>query len=250
MTDLSKPVSDALKKFFEDSTDTVLFTGAGVSMLAGLPDWRGLLSQMAESVRSADALTANQITQCLVKGNLTKAADYFWFTDEVLDGNKFKTLKSIFGTFDSKPLYSLASLPFKSALTTNFDRSILEAIAAVRKQVPRDYRLGDASFSSAVWETELYVARIHGCIEAPKSMILSETQFEKLLENTQYIDLLTQIFLHKHVIFLGFSFYDPAIKYVLEQIEKRFGPASPGRHLALLPENNASELIPDSVIKV
>jgi hypothetical protein len=243
MTDLSKPVSDALKNFFEASTDTVLFTGAGVSMLAGLPDWRGLLSQMAESVRSADALTTTQIMQCLAKGSFTKAAGYFWFTDEVLEGDKCKTLKSILGTFDSTPLKSLASLPFKAALTTNFDRSLLDAIAIAKKQVPRDYRLGDASFSSAIWETELYVARIHGCIEMPQSMILSETQFEKLLENSTYIDLLTQIFLHKNVLFLGFSFYDPAIKYVLEQIEKRFGPTPPGRHLAILPEDNASDLI-------
>lgn len=112
-----------------------------------------------------------------------------------------------------------------------------------RKLVPRDYRLNDASFSMAVWETELYVARIHGCIEAPQSMVLSESQFSRLLENTQYIDFLTQTFLHKQVLFLGFSFYDPAIKYVLEQIDKRFGPATPGRHLAILPESNASELI-------
>lgn len=243
MTNSFKPVADALKAFFETSADPVLFAGAGVSMLAGLPDWKGLLSQMAESVRAADPLTANHIQQCIAKGSLTKAADYFWLTDEVLEGDKLATLKSILGHFNSKPLEPLASLPFKSVLTSNFDRSIHEAIAGSRKQVPRDYRFGDASFSSAIWETDLYVARIHGCIEMPKAMVLSETHFEKLLTSDSYIDLLTQTFLHKHVLFLGFSFYDPAIKYVLDQVEKRFGPAPPGRHLAILPENNASELI-------
>lgn len=243
MTNSFKPVTDALKAFFETSADPVLFAGAGVSMLAGLPDWKGLLSQMAESVRAADPLTPNHIQQCIAKGSLTKAADYFWLTDEVLEGDKLATLKSILGHFNSKPLEPLASLPFKSVLTSNFDRSIHEAIAGSRKQVPRDYRFGDASFSSAIWETDLYVARIHGCIEMPKAMVLSETHFEKLLTSDSYIDLLTQTFLHKHVLFLGFSFYDPAIKYVLDQVEKRFGPAPPGRHLAILPENNASELI-------
>ncbi len=243
MTETFKPVAEALRAFFETSSNPVLFAGAGVSMLAGLPDWTGLLSQMAESVRAADALTANHIKNCIAKGSLTKAADYFWLTDEVLLGDKSSMLKSILGGFNSKPLESLASLPFKGVLTTNFDRSIIDAVAVARKQVPRDYCLGDTRFSSAVWETELYVARIHGCIEMPQSMTLSETQFEKLLANDPYIDLLTQTFLHKHVLFLGFSFYDPAIKYVLEQIERRFGPAAPGRHLAILPEDNASELI-------
>jgi hypothetical protein len=82
-----------------------------------------------------------------------------------------------------------------------------------------------------------------GDVEAPQSMVLSESQFNRLLESTPYIDLLTQTFLHRPVLFLGFSFYDPAIKYVLEQIEKRFGVAPPGRHLAILPETNVSELI-------
>lgn len=243
MSDRSQPVADALNKFFETSADPVLFTGAGVSMLAGLPDWKRLLAQMAESVRAADALTANQITQCIAKGNLTKAADYFWLCDEVLEGDKSSTLKSIFARYNSAPLQPLASLPFKSVLTTNFDRSINDAIAVAKKHAPIDYRLGDASFSTAIWETELYVARIHGCAEVPQKMILSESQFEKLLDDDQYIELLSQTFLRKNVLFLGFSFYDPAIKYVLDQIDKRHGPASPGRHLSILPEDNAAELI-------
>ena len=243
MTKPSEPVANALKAFFEASSDPVLFTGAGVSMLAGLPDWKGLLSQMAELVRPNDAQTANQMQQCVAKGKLTKAADYFWLTDEVLDGDKNTILKKLLGNHNSQPLEPLASLPFKGALTTNFDRSILDAIGAAKNQVPRDYKLGDSTFSSAVWETELYVARIHGCVEAPQSMVLSESHFKRLLESEPCTDLLTQIFLHKQVLFLGFSFYDPAIKYVLEQIERRFGPASQGRHLAILPETNASELI-------
>lgn len=243
MTDPSKNVTDALKRFFEASSTPILFAGAGVSMLAGLPDWKGLLLQMAESVRPVDALTANCMTQYVAKGSLTKAADYFWLTEEVQDGDKYSIIKRLLGTYNSKQLEPLAMLPFKGALTTNFDRAIFDAIAAAKKQVPRDYRLGDASFTSAVWETELFVARIHGCIEAPKAMILSESQFRGLIDSEPYIDLLVQTFLNKQVLFLGFSFYDPAIKYVLEQIERRYGPASPGRHMAILPETNASELI-------
>lgn len=243
MTDHSSAVADALKTFFEASCEPTLFTGAGVSMLAGLPDWKGLLQQMAESVRQMDALTANHMTQYVAKGSLTKAADYFWLTEEVLEGDKHKTLKRLLNSYESKPLEPLASLPFKGVLTTNFDRSIIDAIAAAKKKSPLDYRLGDTSFSQAVWETELFVARIHGCAEAPQSMVLSDSQFRQLLENSPYIDLLTQTFLHKSVLFLGFSFYDPAIKYVFEQIEKRFGVAPHGRHMAILPKDNAAELI-------
>lgn len=243
VTTKSNPVAEALNAFFGRSSAPVLFTGAGVSMLAGLPDWKSLLTQMAEAIRSVDALTANQMVHYVAKGSLTKAADFFWLTEEVVEGDKRAIIKQLLGTYDSKPLVPLASLPFRSVLTTNFDRSILDAIAIGKKQVPRDYRLGDATFSQAAWETELHVTRIHGCVEAPDSMILSDAQFRQLLDSDQYVDLLSQVFLHKQVVFLGFSFYDPAIKYVFEQLDKRFGPASHGRHLAILPESNASELI-------
>ncbi|MEG2280678.1 MAG: hypothetical protein RSC37_11685 [Comamonas sp.] len=121
MTDSSKFVADALNNFFDTSSDPILFGGAGVSMLAGLPDWKGLLTQMAESVRAADALTTHHMLQCVAKGSLTKAADYFWLTDEVLESEKQVTLKRLLGSYDKTSLEPLASLPFKGVVTTNFD---------------------------------------------------------------------------------------------------------------------------------
>jgi hypothetical protein len=243
MTNSSSGIAEKLKNFFETQRDPILFAGAGTSMLAGLPDWKSLLTQMAEAIRSADPLTANHMLQSIARGRLTKAADYFWLSDDVLEGDKHKTLKALLANYASAPLHPLTSLPFRAILTTNFDRVIHDAIVSSRHQSPRDYKLGDASFSQAIWETEFYVARIHGCVEAPASIVLSEAQFADLLDNEAYIDLLTNTFTHKSVLFLGFSFYDPAIRHVFEQIEKRFGPAVPGRHLALVPSSNTNELI-------
>lgn len=243
MSESSKAVAEALKEFFENSSEAILFTGAGVSMLAGLPDWKGLLGQMAESVRAADPITAQQMVEHIAAGKLTKAADYYWLSDKVLEGDKQNTLKKILGGYDSTPLKPLASLPFAGLLTTNFDRSIHDAIALAKGKAAIDYSLGNVNFSSALWETQLHVTRIHGCIETPKSMVLSGQQFNALLNDDAYIELLTQTFSRKSVLFLGFSFYDPAIKYVFEEIDRRFGPATHGRHLVILPEDNSSELV-------
>ncbi|WP_175844518.1 MULTISPECIES: SIR2 family protein [Burkholderia] len=243
MTTKTSSVAEALADFFKNSDFPILFAGAGVSMLAGLPDWKGLLNQLAEAIRPNDPMTATQITHYVAKGSLTKAADFFWVTDETLESDKHSALKAILGRYDAKPLASLASLPFKGVITTNFDRSILDAISTSRGSPPRDYKLGDTGFMQAAWEVEPFVARIHGCVEFPQGMILSENQFRTLLDNDSYTDLLTQVFLHRQVLFLGFSFYDPAIRYVLEQVERRFGVAQPGRHMAILPQSNASELI-------
>ncbi len=243
MNEPSKSIAKALSEFFGTEGDSILFAGAGVSILAGLPDWKGLLTQMAESIRSSDAMTANIMTQSIAKGRLTKAADYFWLSEDIVDGDKSSVLKTILNNYDSGAVKSVASLPFKAVLTTNFDRSILDAISLAKGKAPRDYCFGNATFAKAIWDTEMFVARIHGCIESPQSMILGDSQFDKLLIDDSYIELLTNFFQQKRVIFLGFSFYDPAIKYVFEQIEKKSGSAPPGRHLAILPSTNASELI-------
>jgi hypothetical protein len=243
MTDTAPNISQALATFFETAKEPILFTGAGVSMLAGLPDWKGLLTQMAEAIRSNDALTANQMLNYIRKGNLTRAADFFWLTDEILSGDKQIIIKQILGKYDTKPLQPLASIPFKGIVTSNFDRSILDSVATARQVAPLDYRHGDATFKQAAWESNLFVARIHGCIEAPADMVLSDAQFNKLLLSDVYIDFLTQLFLHKSVVFLGFSFYDPAIRYIFELIESKFGPSTPGRHLALIPDGNTGEFI-------
>ena len=45
MTDPSKPVADALKKFFDRSSEPILFAGAGVSMAAHARRWAVWLDQ-------------------------------------------------------------------------------------------------------------------------------------------------------------------------------------------------------------
>jgi hypothetical protein len=215
--------------------EPVLFSGAGVSMRAGLPDWKGLLTALAEGVRFKSPLHATLITECIAQNKLPKAADLWAFVDEVSLGDKYDTLKNALSNYDSKPLKDIASLPFRSCLTTNFDRSILDAFAVARGTAPRDYRLGDKSLAEVVWEKQFYVARLHGCVESPEEIVLSGTQFERLLQDQVYVDLLTRTFTNKAVLFLGFSFYDPAIRHVLNLIDKKYGPSPQGRHTALIP---------------
>lgn len=236
-------VAQALSEFFSTAVEPILFAGAGVSMLAGLPDWGKLLQEMAEAIRPRDPMTANQMASYVAKGSLTRAADFFLITDELLDSEKGEILKRILNRYDSVPLKPLASLPFKGVITTNFDRSIFDALAIARGRTAREYCLGDQKFVGAAFEQDLFVARIHGAVDYPPSIVLSDTQFRALLTNDAYLDVLSECMLRRSIIFLGFSFYDPAIKFVIERLEKKFGPALPRKHLALLPSTSSAELL-------
>lgn len=236
-------VSKALQEFFTDATYPIIFTGAGVSVQTGLPTWKQLIEQLAEGVRSVDPLTTQQMLEDVSSGDYTHAVDYFRLGRKMLDGDKQKLLRAIFSKYDIAPILPVAALPFRGCLTTNFDKSILDAIANTKSQAASDYKLGDLSFKQAQWEEGLFVARIHGSVDMPDNMVLSEAQFNSLLKDETYFELLRSVFLHKNVLFIGFSFYDPAIRYVFQELDKRFGAASQGRHVALLPSDASSDFI-------
>lgn len=236
-------VSDALRTFFTDADYPLIFTGAGVSARAKLPTWKQLIEQLAEGIRASDPLTTQVMYERIRDADYTLAVDYFNMSPKMLSGDKHKLLHDIFSKFDVGPILPIAKLPVRGCLTTNFDRSIFDAFAKEGGQTPRDYKYGDISFKQAQWDDNFFVARIHGSIEMPSSMVLSEAQFKALLADDTYADLLRMCFTQRNVLFLGFSFYDPAVRHVFEELDRRFGSASPGRHLALLPSDASSEFI-------
>ena len=154
-------VTAALKTFFDTAAQPVVFLGAGVSAKAGLPTWVGLLEKMADFLQAHNALESQMVRDQVRRKNYTKAATCFEIADAP-EGDKNLLLRNLLDTFDANALVPLAKLPFKTVLTTNFDRSIHNALAAARQASPQDYKFGDISFRDAVWETSLMVARIHG----------------------------------------------------------------------------------------
>jgi hypothetical protein len=92
----------------------------------------------------------------------------------------------------------------------------------------------------ALFDQNFYIARLHGRAEIPDSIVLDEADYRELLSYQEYLDLLMHIFTDYEVLFVGFSFADPAITHVFDIIEKRLSPNFPKMHRAFLP-NNADE---------
>lgn len=236
-------ISEEIAKFFSGAECPILFAGAGVSAKAGLPVWSEYIKGLTEMIRSEDPLTSQQMREHCAANDYVHAAEYFRMSKKILEGDKRKFLKRPLESYQHTNLLALAALPFKACITTNFDRSVFDAIAKVRGITPIDYRYGDASFKQSLWETGLYVARIHGAVEMPESMVLASSQFESIVLDDVYMNLLRTCFTQKNFIFLGFSFYDPAIQHVLNVIDKNIGPASHGRHVAVIPESANSDFL-------
>jgi len=236
-------VTEALERFFAKSSEPVLFAGAGVSARAGVLTWGPLLDRLKEWIRSRDPQTANLMADYIYEQDLITAADYFFLSKRVPDGERLKTLVEHLTQYAAKELLPLVRLPFHGFVTTNFDRCLVDAYAAANGKAALDFRRGDESFKQVQWCTDPFVARLHGGTELATSIVLTTKHFEDLSQDLVYQDVLINLFTRKNVLFLGCSFADPAVRAVFEQINKQYGPTPPGLHMALIPNDVDHEFI-------
>ena len=207
-------------------------------MRAGIPSWHDYIKCITADVGTFDDLISQIMQRSIDETNLTNAAEYYFACRTIPAGEKLKILTRPLQTYDSILLSGLVDLPFASIVTTNFDRSILDAFAATKGCAPIEINLHDPIMRKAPFNNEQYIARIHGRVEVPETMVLSDSQFERLRANESYNSFLTHIFTRRQILFIGFSFLDPAILSVLNTIRDTVGSCHYGSHLALLPDDS------------
>lgn len=229
-------VADTLKLFFDRSELPVLFAGAGVSKKAGLPVWASYLSQLGAAAFEYDEYTKYMIDRAVSDGALGDAASYYMMCRQIPEATKFKDLATPLEHFHEQELSSLVQLPFRSVVTTNFDRALFAAYAKCAGMAAQEVNVDDdPMLDSAAFNEELYIARIHGRVELPNSMRLTTAALADLQRNASYQRFLEHIFTRRQVLFLGFSFLDPAIEAVLRAVRAVTKSMHRQEHLALVP---------------
>jgi len=219
----------------------VLFLGAGLSVSAGLstssvvPDWAQLLEKLGRHlprkkerdyvgklIRKKLFLDAAQIVRDGVS-----AADFVAGLREEIPG----TLRGHAGVYEH-----LLKLDPKIILTTNFDEYIEQQFlhysggnrAHSVCRYTQDHMLDDIRSPMRV------IGKIHGCITEPGSAILTRrSYFEARRRFQTYFSIVESIVTVNTVIFLGYSFSDPDVSLILENVNLR----TPSKHLhyALVP---------------
>lgn len=216
--------------------DSILFAGAGVAAQAGLPVWETYLEYLAKVVESREINLAEMIRKRIREKSLLLAAHYYKTCTEIPKGERYEKLAEPFqpGKYNPDTLRALVGLPFRSIVTTNYDRSLHDAFASVHGKTPLPVELYDPSLQSALFDGGPFVARIHGRAEVPKTMVLDSEDYECLYSNDPYLDFLHGLFMQRRCVFIGFSFVDPAIARILEFIAAR--GVYPKKHFAFVQE--------------
>lgn len=206
-----------IKRYSEalESGCAAIFAGAGLSVGAGFVNWKGLLKDIAEELGVKIMDNTNLIDLAQYYVNMTRNTSELGRA--VL--NAFPTSAS--PTFNHK---ILASLPIRTYWTTNFDKLIEHSLGDAGKVC--EVKISSTSLAISKGQSDAIVYKMHGDVDQPDKVILTRDQFEEY-ESTHkaFLESFGYDLTNKTFLFLGLSFDDPNLRYVL-------------RHTRMLYRNN------------
>jgi len=222
----------------------LLFAGAGIGKRVNLPDWEQYAEKIAAFAEKHEPEIAALMRSRVRAQRYPEAFAFLDQCDRLPPADKFKALAQPFIEPEPNPdaLLPLVRLPFEAIITTNFDTSLVNAFAKAHGKAARTAGPSDTPLKECPFMAEFYIARIHGKVEYPPSMVLTTSAYSALEQDASYIDFLNFAFTHRRCLFLGFSFVDPAISNVLNTIAKKSIVAAKTHH-ALLPKSAPESLI-------
>ncbi|WP_035108676.1 SIR2 family protein [Flavobacterium denitrificans] len=211
------------------SGNASVFVGAGISRGAGYVDWKGLLSEIAESLN----LDINK------EYDLLSIAQY-----HVNKHGRTRINKKILEEFteeneETENHRILARLPFRTIWTTNYDNLIEDTCNKYNKIVDDKYSV-DKLFLNRP-KADLILYKMHGDIESPGEAILTKEDYEGYFNTHEpFITTLSGELISKTFLFIGFSFTDPNIDHVLSRLNFKY-KAKNREHYCLLKKYNIAD---------
>jgi hypothetical protein len=202
--------------------------GAGVSAQAGpeFPSWSGLLVDMRDRAVHSGYLSGDdgaEVETLMGRGNHLMAAQAIKYS---LPLDEYESLlQEKFDPEGVRPAEvhrALLHLRAPMYITTNYDRLLENAYAREYGEnatvvTYQNAHLAQKSLQNGKLATRPIIFKIHGTIDDPKGVILSEWDYRKLLhESPGYRLVLSAVFLTHTVLMLGFSFADPELRLLLE----------------------------------
>lgn len=209
--------ADALRE-----ENAAVFAGAGLSIPAGLVDWKTLLRDIARDVgldvdRETDLLSVAQF--------------------HVNERNRHRINQALVTEFAERSQSTenhaiLASLPIRTYWTTNYDTLIEDALRAHGKRP--DVKRTEGMLAKTLPQRDAVVYKMHGDVSDVDAAIVTKDDYEGYSAKHQLFGTALQgDLVSKTFLFIGFSFNDPNLNYILSRIRLLLG-ANTRDHYCLL----------------
>jgi len=196
-----------------DSDTVALFLGAGMSRASGFVDWKGLMQDVAEEL----GLDINRETDLIALAQYHK--------------NKRKSrhhINQLLVTEFTKDAALtenhrlIASLPISAIWTTNYDHLLEDAFREAHRRVDVKRRGEDLLVSVPRADATIY--KMHGDVDQPDEAVLTKEDYSTFDQTRNLFSVqLRGHLVSKSFLFLGYSFADPNIDYILARIRAQLG---------------------------
>lgn len=214
----NRDIESFIKDFVGDLSEhnVALFGGAGMSKSAGYVNWPELLKDIAEELG----------LQVDKEHDLISVAQYH--VNE--RGGRSGINKRILTEFAEKAEPSenhriLARLPITTYWTTNYDSLIEDALKDAHKVVDVKHEVNQLADTRP--KRDVVVYKMHGDVHHPAGAILTKKDYEYYYKSHEpFITALSGDLTSKTFLFIGFSFTDPNLDYVLSRLNIQFGDNS------------------------
>ncbi|MGZ6519262.1 MAG: SIR2 family NAD-dependent protein deacylase, partial [Bacteroidia bacterium] len=212
-------ITNEIEAFIRDYVNDIaegnaaIFAGAGMSKAAGYVNWPELLRDIADELN----LSVDK------EHDLISLAQYH--VNE--RGGKAGIIKKILQEFSeqAEPTDNhtiISRLPIHTYWTTNYDKLIESSLQKELKIV--DVKYTQTQLTWAKPKRDVVVYKMHGDVDHPENAILTKQQYESYYKTHEhFITTLSSDLISKTFLFIGFSFTDPNLDYVLSRLNIQFG---------------------------
>lgn len=204
-----REVESFIKNYLESLEDgnAAIFAGAGLSVPSGYVDWRNLLRNLAKEI-DLDVDKEHDLA------SLTQ-----YFINERGRSGVDQLLTEVF-CGDREPNENhriLSALPISTYWTTNYDDLIETSLRKYGKSV--QVKSNSSVLHTFLPKRDAEVYKMHGDRNCLPEAVIAKYDYEKyLLKNEMFATLLKADLFTKTFLFMGFSFEDPNINYILGNI--------------------------------
>lgn len=188
-----------------DNRDAALFVGAGLSVAAKFKTWPELLRDVATGLnldvdKETDlvALAQFHVNEKRVRTRLNQLLVDEYDRDVLVTENH----------------KLIAKLPIETVWTTNYDQLLEKALREAGKTY--DAKVTTANFSTTKRGRDVTIYKMHGDSTQPQDAVLTKEDYELYnITRNAFTNALKGDLVNKTFLFLGFSFTDPNIDYIL-----------------------------------
>lgn len=210
---MNSDIEHFIKQYVKElnENNAAIFAGAGLSIPAGYVDWKNLLRPLADEL-NIDIDREHDLVS-LAQYHLN-ANGRHRLNQQLLDEIGISKTST-------KNHEILSRLPISTYWTTNYDKLIERSLEDVGKIA--DVKYTNNQLATTKKKRNAIVYKMHGDIDHPDSAVITKDDYERYAnEHGPYINALTGDLISKTFLFIGFSFTDPNLDYIMSRIRINF----------------------------